>query len=213
MRAARIAIAALPLLTFAPSPPVLADPAPSAARRCLVEAAREQVGVTVRYDGRYVKLAYPGGDVPADRGACTDVVVRAYRRNGLDLQRLVHEDMSLHWDAYPKLWGLTRPDANIDHRRVPNLAAFFTRHGEAMRPTADPKDYLPGDVVTWRLPSGVPHVGIVSLRRTGDGRPLVIHNIGAGAAEEDMLLGFAILGHYRWLPPELASACSAAPSR
>jgi uncharacterized protein len=165
----------------------------------LVEAARAQVGVTVVYDPAYRTLGYPGGDVARDRGVCTDVVIRAYRAIGLDLQRAVHEDMKAAWRQYPKLWGLTAPDANIDHRRVPNLAAYFRRQGAALDVSEDPVTYLPGDIVTWRLQSGVPHIGIVSDKRAGT-RPLVIHNIGAGAAEEDVLFAYALTGHYRHRP-------------
>ena len=168
----------------------------------LVEAAREQIGVTRHYDGSYRRLAYPGGDAPLDRGVCTDVVVRAYRRLGIDLQRLVHEDMRRAWAAYPKLWGLTRPDRNIDHRRVPNLAIFFSRRGRSLPVTSAPQDYPPGHLVTWRLPSGVPHIGIVSDRRSEAGVPLVIHNIGRGAVEEDILLRFTVTGHYEYAPPQ-----------
>lgn len=167
---------------------------------CLVEAARRQIGVTTRYDGGYTRLAYPGGDVPRDRGVCTDVIVRAYRRLGIDLQALVHEDMQRAWGQYPKLWRLTAPDANIDHRRVPNLAKFFARHGETLPARAEAAIYRPGDLVTWRLPLGHPHIGVVSDRRTGRGVPLVIHNIGAGVKEEDTLLDFTITGRYRYFP-------------
>ena len=168
----------------------------------LVQAAREQVGVTLHYDPAYQRLDYPGGDLPAARGVCTDVLVRAYRRLGLDLQVLVHEDMLAAWGAYPKLWGLAKPDANIDHRRVPNLAAYFTRHGEVLAVSREAADYAAGDLVTWRLPSGVPHIGIVSDRAAADGTPLVVHNIGRGAREEDILFAYPITGHYRYLPAE-----------
>ncbi len=164
----------------------------------LVSAARQQVGVTVHYDGRYTALAYPGGDLPPDRGVCTDVVIRAYRALGLDLQVLVHEDMKAAWAEYPTLWGLARPDPNIDHRRVPNLVTYFRRHGTVLRASRDPVAYRPGDLVTWRLPSGVPHIGIVSDRTSAVGVPLVIHNIGGGAVEEDVLLAWAVTGHFRY---------------
>lgn len=165
----------------------------------LVRAAREQVGVTRIYDGSYRRLDYPGGDVPVERGVCTDVVVRAYRALGFDLQREVHEDMTRAWPDYPKLWGLRHPDRNIDHRRVPNLATFLRRRGAELRLTDDPAAFRPGDLVTWRLPSGVPHIGIVSDRKAGD-RPLILHNIGAGAREEDTLFAFERTGHFRFLP-------------
>ncbi len=154
----------------------------------ILEAARAQVGVTVIYDGSYRRIAYPGGDIPADRGVCTDVLIRAYRKAGMDLQVLVHEDMTRAFDAYPHLWGLRRPDSNIDHRRVQNLKVFFSRHGKTLPVSASAGDYLPGDIVVWRLPSGLPHIGLVSSRLVpGTGRPLVIHNIGQGTQEEDIL--------------------------
>ncbi len=167
---------------------------------CIVAAARSQIGVTTRYDSSYARISYPGGDVPLDRGVCTDVVIRAYPKAGLDLQVLVHEDMQRARPSYPGLWSRNRTDANIDHRRVPNLAVFFSRHGKSIRVTRDRDAYQAGDVVIWRLPSGVPHIGIVSDRRSSSGVPLVIHNIGAGAAEEDSLFAFTITGHYRYFP-------------
>lgn len=167
----------------------------------IVAAARQQVGVTVTYDPAYTTLAYPGGDVPRDRGVCTDVLIRALR-DGLsaDLQRLVHEDMRGHFSAYPKNWGLARPDRNIDHRRVPNLQCFFQRRGLRLPLAAKPAPaaFLPGDIVTCTVPPHLPHVMIVSDRKHADGRPLVIHNIGAGAREEDALLTYPLTGHYRW---------------
>ncbi len=166
-----------------------------------VKAALEQVGVTLYYDPSYVKLAYPGGDVPPDRGVCTDVVVRALRRLGIDLQREVHEDMRAAFAAYPRRWGLTRPDRNIDHRRVPNLMTFFARRGKALPLSTDGADYAPGDIVAWSLPDGRPHIGILSDRPSGTAsRWLVVHNIGAGAQVEDVLFQFRIIGHYRPLP-------------
>lgn len=170
----------------------------------LAAAARSQVGVTVRYDGSYRRLRYPGGDVAAVGGVCSDVVVRAYRRVGIDLQVLVHEDMTRSWPEYPHLWGLPGPDANIDHRRVPNLATFFRRHGATLATGRDPSLYGAGDVVTWRLPGGLPHIGIVSSEHSGT-RPLVVHNIGEGAREEDVLFAWAITGHFRYLPAAAAS--------
>ncbi|MCW7538668.1 DUF1287 domain-containing protein [Aquabacterium sp. A7-Y] len=175
--------------------PAAADTGPER----LVEAARRQIGVTTHYDGSYRRLAYPGGDVPDHTGVCTDVVVRAYRRLGVDLQRLVHEDMSVNWSAYPRRWGLRRPDPNIDHRRVPNLQVFFRRQGYALPVSGDPGDYQAGDLVTWELPGRLPHIGIVSSRSVA-GRPLVLHNIGRGTQEEDVLFAYPITGHYRGLP-------------
>lgn len=168
---------------------------------CLVKQARRQIGVTLFYDSAYRRIAYPNGDVPPERGVCTDVLIRAYRGLGTDLQALVHEDMKSAWPRYPKLWGLSRPDPNIDHRRVPNLAAFFKAHGKSMPPGREASAYLPGDIVTWRLASGVPHIGIVSDRRNAAGVPLVIHNIGAGTQEEDVLFAYSITGHYRYAIP------------
>lgn len=165
----------------------------------LVTAARAQVGKTTRYDGTYQRLAYPGGDVPLQRGVCTDVVIRAYRALGIDLQVLVHEDMGRAFEAYPRLWGLSRPDANIDHRRVPNLRTFFARHGLVLPASRRGRDYLAGDLVTWRLNAGVPHIGVVSDRRSDDDqRPLILHNIGLGAQEEDVLFTYEVTGHYRF---------------
>lgn len=167
----------------------------------LVAAAHAQHGVTLHYDGRYARLDYPGGDVPADRGVCTDVVIRAYRALGIDLQQRVHEDMRAHFSRYPDHWGLRGPDRNIDHRRVPNLQRYFERHGESLVPTTDAAAFLPGDLVTWRLPGNLPHIGIVSDRGAG-ARPLIVHNVGAGVQVEDVLFAWPITGHYRYFPEE-----------
>ena len=163
----------------------------------LVQSAYAQVGKTVKYDPAYERIAFPGGDVPLERGVCTDVIVRAYRGIGVDLQALVNRDMRAAFGAYPKLWGLSRPDPNIDHRRVQNLAVFFKRHGKELPVSKEARDYKPGDIVTWRLPDGRPHIGLVSDRQSG-GRPLVVHNIGEGAQVEDTLFEFTISGHYRY---------------
>jgi hypothetical protein len=164
----------------------------------LVAAARAQVGVTLIYDPSYQQIAYPMGDVPMERGVCSDVVIRAFRALGVDLQRELHQDMARHFAAYPKNWGLGRPDRNIDHRRVPNLAAWFERQGYALSVSQDAAAYQPGDIVTWILGGGQPHIGIVSRRRSEDGaRPLVIHNIGWGVQEEDALFEYRISGHFR----------------
>jgi len=163
----------------------------------LVDAARRQTLAAVIYDGSYARIGYPMGDVPADRGVCTDVVIRAYRAIGVDLQVLVHEDMRANFNRYPPLWGLSRPDTNIDHRRVPNLQKFLERANAKVAGTTT--TFLPGDLVTWMLPGNLPHIGIVSDRRAaGTDRPLVIHNIGAGPKEEDMLLAYPVTGHYRF---------------
>jgi len=187
----------LPLaLALAWPPAAVAQPAGAAAE---VAAARAQIGVTVAYDPAYIRLPYPNGDVPVDRGVCSDVVVRALRAVGVDLQRLVHEDMTAAFSAYPSLWGLRKPDSNIDHRRVPNLERFFARQGKSLPVSKHAADYRPGDIVSWRLPNGLTHIGVVSDRRTVlAGRPLVIHNIGLGAREEDVLFAWPQRGHYRW---------------
>jgi uncharacterized protein YijF (DUF1287 family) len=174
--------------------PVLAGSEPSR----LTEAARDQVGVTTTYDPSYVSLAFPGGDVPRDRGVCTDVVIRALRDGwGIDLQLAVNRDMKSDFSAYPAFWGLTRPDRNIDHRRVPNLQTLFSRIGAEVPLQDGPAPYLPGDIVTWMLPGNLPHIGIVSDRLGPDGTPLVLHNIGAGAREENILFAYPMTGHYR----------------
>ena len=153
----------------------------------------------VSYDPRYFRLDYPGGDVPPDKGVCTDVVIRAYRKLGIDLQKEVHEDMMKNFDLYPKNWGLSYPDKNIDHRRVPNLMVFFKRHGTVKPITANEKDFLPGDIVCWDLGGGVTHIGIVIKKRSPDKkRCLVVHNIGAGQVAEDCLFNFKIIGHYQY---------------
>lgn len=164
----------------------------------LVEAARTQVGVTLGYDPAYRRIAYPGGDVPLATGVCTDVVIRALRAQGLDLQQRVHEDMRRHFSAYPRHWGLKRPDPNIDHRRVPNLMTWFDRQGLSLKVGRAAADYQPGDIVTWDLGRGLQHIGIISDRRSREGTPLALHNIGQGTREEDILFRWPILGHYRF---------------
>ena len=180
-----------------------ATAAANAGNQDIVAAARSQVSVTVHYDPADRALKYPGGDVPADRGVCTDVIVRALRAaRAIDLQEKVRDDMKAHWDAYPHpwRWRLSKPDPNIDHRRVPNLMTYFKRSGYALPLTRTAADYLPGDVVAWDLGRGILHIGIVSDRVSVTGTPLVVHNIGAGAREEDILFRFTIIGRYR-LPP------------
>jgi uncharacterized protein YijF (DUF1287 family) len=177
---------------------IAASPPGYATGEDIVAAARGQVGVTVHYDPAYRRIGYPDGDVAPERGVCTDVIVRALRRaRGIDLQRAVHEDMAAHAAAYPRRWGNAALDTNIDHRRVPNLMAFFTRRGFEQRVSDSPRDYLPGDIVAWNLGGGTLHIGIVSDARADDGTPLVVHNIGAGAREENMLFNFRVIGHYR----------------
>jgi uncharacterized protein YijF (DUF1287 family) len=187
-------LAALLMLTLA----VLAE-ANSTRLQLLLEHAFAQTRQQVLYDRAYRRITYPGGDVPADRGVCTDVVIRAYRAIGIDLQQLVHEDMRGHFAAYPALWGLKRPDTNIDHRRVPNLQIFFERRHAQLPVSSAAGDYRAGDLVTWMLPGNLPHIGLVAERRSGDGkRPLIIHNIGRGPQLEDMLFAYRITGHYRF---------------
>jgi uncharacterized protein len=165
----------------------------------LINAAREQVGVTTVYDPAYVSLEFPGGDIPRLRGVCTDVVIRALRDGwGIDLQLAVNRDMKADFSAYPGLWGLSTTDRNIDHRRVPNLQTLFARIGAELPVSDIAADYQPGDIVSWMLPGNLPHIGIVSDRIAEDGtRPLILHNIGAGAREDDILFVYEITGHYR----------------
>jgi len=153
----------------------------------------------VIYDPTYFSIKYPNGDVPSNRGVCTDVVIRAYRKLGIDLQKEVHEDMKGNFVKYPKIWGLLKTDKNIDHRRVPNLMTFFTRHGIVKPSTSVAKDYLPGDIVCWNLGGAVTHIGIISKIKSTDGnRNLIVHNIGDGQVLEDCLFKFKIIGHYRY---------------
>jgi hypothetical protein len=166
----------------------------------LITAARGQIGVTLLYDPSYTRIAYPGGDVPRLRGVCTDVIIRAYRDGlNVDLQRLVHEDMIGSFSAYPKNWGLTHADSNIDHRRVPNLQVFLKRRKADLPVPDNALDYQPGDIVTQMLPGNRPHILIVSDQLSADGtRPLMIHNIGWGAQEADVLFGYPITARYRY---------------
>lgn len=167
--------------------------------KALSDSALTLTKQQVVYDPSYFRLDYPNGDVPLGKGVCTDVVIRAYRKLGIDLQKEVHEDMRDHFDKYPKNWGLSRPDKNIDHRRVPNLMTFFGRYGTALPLTQNPSDYEAGDIVCWNLGGGITHIGIVSGIKTDDGpRPLIVHNIGQGQVLEDMLFDFRIIGHYRY---------------
>ena len=199
MKRALLAILAVAMVTTA-----LAEP-PTPARldtrfaQGLIQAAVAQTSTPVTYDGSYRRIPYPGGDVPESIGVCTDLVVRAYRAVGVDLQLRVHEDMRTAFGSYPPLWGLSRPDPNIDHRRVPNLQAYFRRRGAQLPISREAGDYLPGDLVTWTLPGNLPHIGLVTDRRSPDGeRPLIVHNIGRGPEIEDMLFGYPISGHYRY---------------
>lgn len=193
----RAFLTALPALAF--SRPALARPVK---RDTFIEAACEQTQHAVTYDSAYTRIAYPMGDVAANKGVCSDVAIRAYRAIGIDLQQKVHEDMAAHFALYPKNWGLKRPDSNIDHRRVPNLEVFFKRFGISLPTTRQASDYAPGDLVTYRLMGNLPHIAIVSdqyalLDRS---RPLIIHNIGWGPKQEDSLfiMGAEISGHFRY---------------
>jgi len=173
----------------------------------ILAAARGQVGTTVYYDPSYRKLDFPGGDVPPDRGVCTDVIVRALRKaRAIDLQQRVNADLKANWSSYQQQsrWRLSKPDPNIDHRRVPNLMTYFQRDGRALPLTRNAADYLPGDIVAWDLGRGILHIGVVSDARSSAGTPLVVHNIGAGVREEDILLRYTVIGHYR-MPPQPAA--------
>ncbi len=163
----------------------------------LVSAALSLTEQEVVYDPGYYAIAYPNGDIPAGRGVCTDVVIRAYRYLAIDLQKEVHEDMLAHFEIYPDIWGLKQPDANIDHRRVPNLMKYFERHGSEIPITNSPADYHAGDVVCWNLGGAITHIGILVQSRSTDGlRPMVVHNIGRGQVLEDCLFDYRIIGHY-----------------
>lgn len=169
----------------------------------LIQAAKDRTKFHVVYTPDYVALDYPGGDVPEGTGVCTDVVIRAYRQLGIDLQVLVHEDMKKAFPKYPKHWGAKRPDRNIDHRRVPNLQTFLERQGASLPVSREANRYQPGDLVTWNLnPQGwLPHIGVVIDRMSPDGkRPLIVHNMGGGTVAEDILFRFPITGHYRFIP-------------
>lgn len=164
----------------------------------LIDGAVDQAGVTTGYDPSYVSIQYPGGDVPINTGVCSDVLVRAFRKAGIDLQKEVHEDMARAWDEYPKRWGLSSPDSNIDHRRVLNLMTYFKRQGKSIPITDEPDDYHPGDVVAWDLGGGVYHIGLVTNMLSETQREcLIVHNIGGGTRVEDVLLNWTIKGHYR----------------
>jgi len=163
-----------------------------------VDSAIEQTRHTIQYDPAYSKISYPDGDVPIERGVCADVIVRAFRSAGIDLQKEVHEDMSHHFSAYPAKWGARRPDSNIDHRRVPNLMTLFERQAKSVTITRNPSDYRPGDVVAWELDNKLLHIGLVSdVVANGTPNYLIVHNIGAGAKIEDVLMAWKIIGHYR----------------
>ena len=170
----------------------------------LVAAAIERTHHSVRYVSDYLQIPYPGGDVPADTGVCTDEIIRSYRAVGIDLQKEVHEDMAGNFSAYPHKWRwlLARPDPNIDHRRVPNLMVFFARKGQTLPISTRAEEYSPGDLVTYDLGRGVPHIAIVVDRKAPQtGRYMVVHNIGEGPKMEDVLFNWKITGHYRYFGP------------
>jgi len=173
------------------------------ADEALVSAAQDRLKHSVRYNGAYMKLDYPNGDVPASMGVCTDVIIRSYRAAyGFDFQKAVHEDMKANFSAYPNHWGLTRTDRNIDHRRVPNLEAYLERQGASLSLSQKASDFKSGDIVSWRIAGRLQHIGIVSDKKSADGTPLIIHNVGAGPQEEDVLFAYQMTGHYRFIPQE-----------
>lgn len=183
------------------TPPPKLRPIPPAHVAEVIDSVYEQSRITRSYDPAYVKLSYPGGDVSPERGVCTDVVVRAFRTKGVDLQQQVHQDMLRSFRNYPKKWGLRAPDSNIDHRRVPNLMTFFERRGVSLPITDNPDNYLPGDVVAWKLNEKQNHIGIVMKARSYDEqRPLIGHNINSGTKIQDVLFDWEIVGHYRYFP-------------
>ena len=166
----------------------------------LSDAALELTKDHVVYDPSYFSIGYPNGDVPSGKGVCTDVVIRAYRKLGIDLQQKVHEDMKGNFSKYPQRWKLTRPDKNIDHRRVPNLMTFFSRFGEELSISQNAADYKPGDIVCWNLGGAITHIGVVVNKKSADGRRfLIVHNIGGGQVVEDVLFSYKIIGHYRYI--------------
>jgi len=165
----------------------------------LSDAAISLTKDKVEYDPKYFSIKYPNGDVPKDKGVCTDVVIRAYRKLGIDLQKEVHEDMKANFSKYPKTWGLKKPDTNIDHRRVPNLQVYFTRFGQSLGISEKSSDYKTGDLVTWKINGKLPHIGIVTNKKSLDGkRNLIVHNVGAGQVLEDCLFKYDLTGHYRF---------------
>ena len=189
----RVCLASLLALPITPS---FLDQTSAKSARLIVHA-RTQIGVTTKYDPAYVALAYPGGDVPRDRGVCIDVIIRAYREAfSFDFQKHVHEDMAANFQAYPKRWGLTRTDRNIDHRRVPNIETWLERHGHEM-PT---QDWQPGDLITCRVGGTLPHIGILSSRKDRHGRWKAIHNIGLGTLEDNRIWAYSTRRRFRFLP-------------
>lgn len=175
----------------------------------ITAALIERTTHNITYNGAYYSIGYPGGDVPSNIGVCTDVIIRAYRTLGVDLQERVHEDMQAHFTHYPskRIWGLSKPDKNIDHRRVPNLQVFFKKHGAVLAKSTNPNDYKVGDIVTWMLPGSLPHIGMVVSASTEEGdNPLIVHNIGRGPEKSDMLFAYPITGHYRYASEHFTAA-------
>lgn len=169
----------------------------------IVKSLVERTTRNITYDGSYISIAYPNGDVPQNIGVCTDVIIRAYRKLGTDLQKLVHEDMKSNFSLYPskRIWGLNSTDTNIDHRRVPNLQAFFKRYGEDLKISNNKMDYSVGDIVTWVLPGNLPHIGmVIDQVDPVSGNPMIVHNIGRGPKIDDMIFDYKITGHYRYEP-------------
>jgi uncharacterized protein len=180
-----------------PTPTTIAVASPKIQK--IIANAIEQTNITRSYDPAYVKLAYPGGDVPMNTGVCTDVVIRAFRSINIDFQKEVHEDMQKNFAVYPRNWGLTTTDTNIDHRRVPNLMTWLKRQGKAQAVTQNGRDYQPGDIVTWDLGGGQQHIGLVTNIRANADRLAIAHNVGSGAKVEDVLFRWKVIGHYRYL--------------
>ena len=187
---------------------MIAAPAGAEISAEIVSAARARTLADVTYDPAYIRLKYPMGDVDDNTGVCTDVIIRSLRAAaGFDLQKAVHEDMRVNFAKYPKIWGLKSADKNIDHRRVPNLETYFKRQGASLPVTKKAENYKPGDIVSWRLGGRLPHIGIVSDRKTAWGTPLIIHNVGAGPVEDDLLFNTPINGHFRFAPkPNISKA-------
>lgn len=193
--------ASISVLTFYYSITVFAQTPTDRTLLDFIEAAKERTKHKVNYNGAYFSIGYPGGDVPSNIGVCTDVVIRSFRKVGIDLQKEAHEDMAENFALYPsnKIWGLTKTDKNIDHRRVPNLRMFFMRHGKSLQISKKPAHYLPGDLVTWTLPGNLPHIGIVIDQKSDDGStPLIVHNIGQGPQINNILFEYPVTGHYRY---------------
>lgn len=166
----------------------------------LAAAAISIIDPNIVYTPNYVSLKYPNGDVPPKTGVCSDVVIRAYRKLGIDLQKEVHEDLKANFFQYPNLkkWGLKKPDTNIDHRRVPNLEVFFTRKGQKLAVTQNAKDYKTGEIVSWMINGKLPHIGIITNKKSPEGNPMIVHNVGGGQVLEDCLFNYEIVGHFKY---------------